>query len=227
MGWDCPMCSYFAAPTLKGVVRHIGAVHSFDAAFHVHCGIGSCPKTYTNWHSYKKHMYSRHRDILDVSSSYVALPPVNSMTESAVENADEHALEIPTEPTSQVDKKFSTALFIMKAKEVNKISQSSLNALLQDVTAMMERKISRLEEDVSLALGARGMEMDTELQSLFRKPELVQPFQGLDTEFLQKKFFRETFGLLVSLDGYCRVDRSQAQMIFNNKLLYTCMYLLP
>ena len=113
-----------------------------------------------------------------------------------MENPDyEPALEMPE---SQVSRKVSAALFIMKAKEVNKISQSSLNVLLQDVTMMLEQKISKLETDVCRALATRGIEMDAELQSLFRKPELVKPFQGIDTEYLQRKFFREAFQLVVS-----------------------------
>ena len=108
---------------------------------------------------------------LDISQP--AIPaPINPVTATAMENPDdEPALEMPE---SQVSRKVSAALFIMEAKEVSKISQSSLNVLLQ------------------------GIEMDAELQSLFHKPELVQPFQGIDTEYLQRTFFREAFRLVVS-----------------------------
>jgi len=58
-----------AARNLKGVVCHIGSVHAHGANFHVTCGLQGCPRTYTNFHSYKKHMYSRHRDTLEVESS--------------------------------------------------------------------------------------------------------------------------------------------------------------
>ena len=195
MSWNCSMCSHFAAPTLKAVIRHIGAVHSHDAFFHVYCGIEGCPRTYKSFHSYKKHMYSKHRYILDISQPAIP-PPINPVTATAMENPDdEPTLEMPE---SQVSRKVSAALFIMKAKEVNKISQSSLNVLLQDVTTMLEQKISKLETDICRALATRGIEMDAELQSLFRKPELVKPFQGIDTEYLQRKFFREAFQLVVS-----------------------------
>ena len=111
-------------------------------------------------------------------------------------SGEEPVWETPSKCMSQVKKKVS-ALFILKAKEVHKISQSSLNELLQDVTTVVEQKISLLKTDISCSLASKGIEMDAELQSLFYKPELVKPFQGLETEFFQKKFFRESFGLVV------------------------------
>ena len=64
----CPLCESFAAPHMKGVVRHIGLVHSHEFAFRVTCGVGGCTRTYTRFSSYKKHMYVKHRDVLGVST---------------------------------------------------------------------------------------------------------------------------------------------------------------
>ena len=66
----CPLCESFAAPHMKGVVRHIGLVHSHEFAFRVTCGVGECTRTYmyTRFSSYKKHMYVKHRDVLGVST---------------------------------------------------------------------------------------------------------------------------------------------------------------
>ena len=67
--WQCPLCHVFASKNLKGVVRHIGAVHSHEAGFHVTCGIDGCPRTYGNFHSYKKHMFLKHREEMEVGTS--------------------------------------------------------------------------------------------------------------------------------------------------------------
>lgn len=64
--WKCPLCLFFASRSLKGVVRHIGVVHSHDASFHIVCGLNGCPRSYRNFHSYKKHMFQRHRDVMEV-----------------------------------------------------------------------------------------------------------------------------------------------------------------
>ena len=55
--WNCPLSNWFAAPTLKGVVRHVGKLHAHEAGFRVCCGVSGCPRTYTKFHSYRKHMY--------------------------------------------------------------------------------------------------------------------------------------------------------------------------
>ena len=59
---NCPLCSYFAAPTMDGVVRHIGAVHAHQADFSICCGIGGCPRTYKKFHSYRQHMLRHHKE---------------------------------------------------------------------------------------------------------------------------------------------------------------------
>lgn len=67
--WSCPLCEFFAYRTLKGVVRHIGAVHSYEASFHITCGVSGCPRTYRSFFSYKKHMFLKHRDIMEVNEA--------------------------------------------------------------------------------------------------------------------------------------------------------------
>ena len=40
--------------------------------FYVRCQVQDCPYTYTNYHSYKKHFYKKHRDVLGVLSHHTA-----------------------------------------------------------------------------------------------------------------------------------------------------------
>ena len=68
----CPLCSTFAAKDLKGVLRHMGTIHAHEAGFYVRCQVKDCPYTYTNYHSYKKHLYKKHRDVLGVLSHHTA-----------------------------------------------------------------------------------------------------------------------------------------------------------
>ncbi len=50
---------------MKGVLRHLALIHSHEADFRVICGINGCSRNYSNYHSYKKHMYQRHREVLE------------------------------------------------------------------------------------------------------------------------------------------------------------------
>ena len=45
-------CLVHPAPHLKGVVRHIGLVHSQEPGFRVTCGICGCAPSYNNIVSY-------------------------------------------------------------------------------------------------------------------------------------------------------------------------------
>ena len=64
-----PLCYSFAARILNGVLRHIRAVHAHEANFHVTCGIQGCPRSYSNYYSYKKHMYQKPREVLEVTTT--------------------------------------------------------------------------------------------------------------------------------------------------------------
>ena len=66
---NCPLCDSFAATNVKGVVRHIGLVHSHEPGFRITCGVGGCMRTYTKFNSYKKHMYVKHGELLRVTAA--------------------------------------------------------------------------------------------------------------------------------------------------------------
>ena len=57
----CPLCDWFAGPTLKTVVLHIGRYHAHQSGFSICCGTSGCPRTYNKFHSYRKHLYVHHR----------------------------------------------------------------------------------------------------------------------------------------------------------------------
>ena len=80
--WRCPLCHFFAARALKGVLRHIGAVHAHEANFQVICGVQGCPRSYSNYHSYKKYMYQKHRDVLEVVNGSSAQGGEGELTEN-------------------------------------------------------------------------------------------------------------------------------------------------
>ena len=197
MAWNCPLCYSFAAPTLKAVVRHVGAVHSHDAVFRVCCGLQGCPRTFRTFHAYKKHMYSKHRDLLELE-----VCPQHDQDQDGVQSpASVQSLEdngyLDPDSSKKVNERTVSALFLMKTREVSKVSQVCLNGLVEDVTSLLQRKVQQLEADVTRVLNTKGVEVDSQLTDVFRQHEQASPFQGIETEFLQKKFYREEFGLVV------------------------------
>lgn len=140
----CPLCDSFAAPNLKGVVRHIGVVHAHEAGFRVTCGVDGCTKTYRKFVSYKKHMYVKHRDAQSAGSSERDVLVQDSETVSSCTPMSEE----DDQESYMTQLRRSTALFILKAREIHKIPQTSLDYLLGDISTFMDMNRSRLLQKI-------------------------------------------------------------------------------
>lgn len=195
----CWICHRYAAPTLKVILRHMAAVHAHDPTFHTICGIEECPRTYTNF-SFKRHLYRKHRGVLD-------LMPVSPDVVMTVSDDIEDGSSSCEVNATEIDEKKESALFIMKAKTVHKVSQSALSGLLDDFSSMLERKIGFIQEGVEKITNNMPAENQTSIAKLFQEPSISTPFIGLETQHFQEKYFVEKLGLLVSLQvGICKYD---------------------
>ena len=177
----CSLCASFAAPTLKAVIRHIGVVHARDPGFHIKCGIQGCIRTYKNYSSFKKHVYRHHRDQLNpvhpdpchISTDEGSAPPEMSC-------GDDTGFDFLNSDDSEAgyDHTEQAALFVLKAKHVHKISQSALNDLLLDVSAMISDRVQFVKNQVHPHL--QGPSSSSALEA-FQHPAIVDPFRGLTT----------------------------------------------
>ena len=152
--FNCPLCDWHTAPTLKGIVRHIGSYHAHEANFNVYCGISDCPRSYRKFHSYRKHLYVCHRELMDIT-------PSGSMHNGDTEENEYNDDGFPSSPTTSTNDSSShptafsqrdMALFIMKCKEIHKISQSSLQGLICDITTILQLTTQHLYTAVKVAL---------------------------------------------------------------------------
>ena len=120
--WLCPSCHHFAATRLLRVLTHIRQVHAFEADFHVTCGIDGCPKTYDNFHSYRKHLYNQHNDKLHPTSTHP------DQEHADQQHADQEQEGLETEPSTNTTVDSSTrqsALLLLKTTTVHKVSKTS------------------------------------------------------------------------------------------------------
>ncbi|XP_049519397.1 uncharacterized protein LOC125943886 [Dermacentor silvarum] len=63
----CSMCPFFSCQ-LARVITHVRRVHSAEPNFNVYCGIEGCANKYTNFNSYRSHLYRHHRNLLEENS---------------------------------------------------------------------------------------------------------------------------------------------------------------
>ena len=128
--------------TYKKVVRHLGTVHAHESAFYVECCVPGCPRTYTNFHSYKSHLYKKHRDVIDLPSTSETndtfLPSTTEIeTPIPQSNTCTSEPDLPVVSTSTLRQR-EAALFIFKAKHLHKVSQNGLQC---DFSLMLEATV--------------------------------------------------------------------------------------
>ena len=214
----CPLCESFAAPSMKGVVRHIGLVHSHEFGFRVTCGVGGCTRSYTKFSSYKKHMYVKHRDTLGVSTRQRSPDMTASSLVLSAFQEDEEEEEQPY--CAERDR--STALFILKACEIHKIPQSSLNHLLSDISTYIDMTKTRLMYNVGITLRQKGITMEDELRAICNSPDVTDPFNSLHSQYLQTQYFIKHFNLVVSMLGSLTAQFSE--MYFGHIYILLCCF---
>lgn len=88
----------------------------------------------------------------------------------------------------------SSALLLLCLKERHRLTQSAVNFSICQIKQMMARVL----DDVKASVKHRVGEID--IEDCFD----VDPFEGLGSEYLQTKFYREHFDLVVSCFGWTR-----------------------
>lgn len=197
---ECSICHNFAAPYLKSIVRHIGSVHSFDPSFRILCGIHNCTRVYTNFSSFRSHLYRKHKKELQRGirsnrrreTHFIdANPDVN--VEDGPSSENDQNMFITQCEFDEEDFRRCLALFLLKAREVHKVSQKAINGLIVDVTMLFQQYTNKLRKDF-----INENNYSENLISIFNSLESADPFMGLHTEFLQQKYFKQKLGLVVS-----------------------------
>ena len=153
MVYRCQLCNSFAGKSLKALIRHLGLVHAHEAGFYVRCNVQDCPRTYNKFLSYKKHMYSKHQDVSCClrNESFVPNLQSSSCDLDPDDSSDERLLDTSAPSCDEnVFTRREAALFVMKAKLVHHVAQSSLGEVLCDFTTLLERSVNKLHSRVIL-----------------------------------------------------------------------------
>ena len=198
----CWLC-YKVAPNLKGILRHMAAVHAHDPNFHICCGMGHA-RTYVN---FKKHVYRRHRDNLEMADPFT-ITSGEPNTHTGGIGSDESLWNGDNDPELEREDNFCTvtklqqkqqmALFLLKTR---KVSQVALDGIIEDFTPILQETIHRLREEVNSYLIENGLSITTfdGLPGIFDNPTTPNPFSELESKYKQEKFCRQH---LVFLESY-------------------------
>ena len=162
-------------------------------------GIAGCPRIYTSYRSYRRHIIKKHPEFMEGAEED------NSLSGSFDLNVPEELqLSLPCDSLSSSDTctlpSHSAALFILKAKEERRVSQRALDGLLEDFHEICEiqRNVLRVEIKKCLDdLQCTSVVIDA-VDRVIKESRSVSPFNGLHTAYLQQQYFQTHFHFVVS-----------------------------
>ncbi len=198
---QCPLCADFSAPSLQLLLRHIGSVHASREGFKITCGVELCRTTFRSFKRFKAHLKSKHK-LLGSEDE----PEATDIDQSFPDNPSEDNDGLPddqdmyTQSDPQLEQLKRRAMWILKVKEKRKLTQSTLEEILQDVTELFTDLVTQLGERVAATLQSAGrtaVEIPGLLELFSDKSEFCQPFQHLNTYHRQLSFYRANFNFVV------------------------------
>ena len=208
----CPICYRYASLSFKVVLRHL-AIHSSDPAFHVTCGILECPRTFSTYSAYKKHVYRHHRLECGLScpEEETELELHSAALDAHTEDMEECDHEEHHNSTSTLlPPQLPQALMLLKLKQKYKLSQMALNAVTDEFTDLLQSKISQIKDELHHILTSLPVpkEQLKNLTSVFQQPDIANPFSGLHNRHQQEYYFTNYLGYQVRLysNYYCQLS---------------------
>ena len=193
---SCNMCSY-STSVLQSLVDHVCRSHKTDPKFHVYCK--SCLRSYTKWDSYRKHVQ---RGCESMPSSITQDPVTITEGYSGNDGQEDHESGMELEDANlgprPVSRQWHDAAYILNIKEKYILSQAAIDQLLSATAAFVTNILSDLLNEVSDCV---PIDILHKLEEKVRKTNDTL-FNGVSTAFLQRKYFKQHFGLVVSYPKY-------------------------
>ena len=219
--FPCSLCNIYL-PTGSAYVSHMRLVHSRDPNFSITCGLEKCQRWFRSFGTFNSHVYRDHRNYIvggaatptalrrtdrreiepgepqSHSSAQFTLPlqdDQEATMDLTVLDAQLHQLL----ETDEFEQKTVCAQFILKLKEIKGISQTAVDKVVQGVQGMFSHVTARLKAGIQERLARCEVDYNSipDLDTFINCIQL--PFSGFETAHLQEKFYREHFGLLVSV----------------------------
>ena len=181
----CSMCAYCTGKE-EDLVAHVCTIHRYHPNFQVYCA--SCLRSYSKWTTYKKHL-SRgcsvkiNEDPPAESSTLDLSPTVDSFGEDTL---DDNSVVIPSQ-------EWLEAAYILYIKENHVVTQSAIDTILPHTNQLFESLLEKVSRELKTKLSDEAMDF---VQQAHRN--VLPLFSSLSTSYLQRKFFKDHFPLVVS-----------------------------
>lgn len=200
----CPYCGEFTGQKFDRYLRHIKFVHSNEPNFRMSCTY--CGQGFTRFSSFKSHLDRKHKQqcAQDHSLDEGNDDPDHGIIDVRIEDddqADEEADDIDQDTNIEKITKF-IALFVLKTKEVNLVSQQAIDSMLDNTKTLVDHCLQTLGGEVKLCLSQNGLnwaEIDGLKEVFNNQSSIYETALGpVANEYLQVKYLVEKLNFVVS-----------------------------
>lgn len=185
-------------------MRHSFEAHSSSPNFSFTCGIDGCSHSFTTFSAVMSHLNRKHKGVDLDSAAFVASSDdlqqshsYESQSNQLMETSHEEGSlsqcfsYVPDSRTDHLQR--SAAIFLLTLKERYEITQSALNFAVGQVQQMITYAVEDMQTTIKQHLQANDVSVDM-LDGL----SAPDPFNSLQTEYMQTKYYKEHFDLVAS-----------------------------
>lgn len=186
---SCTMCSY-GARTEEAITSHVCKSHRNDPRFHVYCR--SCLRSYKKWGSYRKHvergckMIPSMVTVSDDTAEELEVDTIEETSETGQQHLDVHL--------NDASRQWHEAAYVLSIKEKHVLPQVAVDRVLSSTRDLVSEVLTGIMNDIRGSIPANSMSLIEEKVDS-TKDTL---FEAVSTAFLQNKYFKEHFNLVVS-----------------------------
>ncbi len=217
--YACKYCCFRCTQWLF-FLRHSFQAHSSVPNFSFSCDVEGCHQTFKKYSSIQSHLNRKHRncDLENIRNDLEHGSSVgNDFDQNSVnkdhdsDNTDgfddegsddvgDHDEESEAVCSSQpkVTLEKSAALFLMTLKEKYKLTQTAVGFSIDQIITIIDISLQQAKDQVESIVNGVG----TDIPDLSECFNIDDPFAALNSEYLQTKFYREHFGLIVSYSHF-------------------------
>lgn len=187
--------------------------HSSAPNFVFECGINGCIQTFRTLSAMSSHLRRRHYDFdsESVCSSAGHSLPYESMETDPDQSAsvcdeadggtdeDDSGLLMVPEPPQHLVMQKACASLLLTLKEKHKLTQRALDFSIGQISEVINCVASDIKKRVDTAALELSESTGINPPDFSHCFQAFDPFEGLHSEYMQEKFYKEHFNLLVSI----------------------------
>lgn len=201
----CSLCGA-RSRSLSLWMSHLCQVHSNEDDLSLKCPFHDCPAVYSYVNSLCSHIYRKHQErgtgqASGASSSFIPLissnesAPLQSSVDNvgAMEESIMEELSLHKIVDSSLERKRKSCLFLMQLKEERMLTQVAIDDVVGGCKDLVSHALHSVRSQVSRVPPQNATEIYDILE------EVSNPFEGLETAYLQDKFILKEMECIVRI----------------------------